>query len=70
LADLAKLVGGGTALLVFAILFFSFEGNPASAYGLFFLTLYWLTTCVVVGFALLALSTARALTRRYFVKPS
>jgi hypothetical protein len=62
--------GGGTALLVFAIVFLSVEGDPASAYGLFFLAVSWMTGCLVVGLALLAISLARILAQRYFVKPS
>jgi hypothetical protein len=62
--------GGGTAFFVFAVVFLSVEGDPASAYGLFFVAVSWITGCLVVGLALLAISLARILTRRYFVRPS
>jgi hypothetical protein len=66
----AWLGGGGTALLAFAIVFLSVEGDPAGADGLLFWAITWITGCLVVGLALLAISLARILTRRYFVRPS
>jgi hypothetical protein len=58
--------GGGTALLVFAIVFLSVEGDPASAYGLFFLALSWITACLVAAVAMLAISLVRILVRGNF----
>jgi hypothetical protein len=66
----AWIAGGGTALLVFVIVFLSVEGDPASAYGLFFWAVSWIAACLVVGVALMAISLARVLTRRYLVRPS
>jgi hypothetical protein len=55
----AKWVGGGTAVLIFAIVFISVAGDAGTAYALFFWVYYWALLCALLGVAFLAISAAR-----------
>jgi hypothetical protein len=65
----AKWVGGGTAVLLFAIVSIGVVGADGTAYALFFWVYYWTLLCALLGAAFLAISATR-FARRHFAKPS